>query len=90
MNPDKKKDFNEDEDNIIDWSEVLVKPKDIVLTSEGNKEEETQDKIIKYPIQIIKDNIKSEDEQQEIKIINGVQLNSIKRDSEGNPVKNIN
>jgi hypothetical protein len=41
MNPDKKKDFNEDEDNIIDWSEVLVKPKDIVLTSEGNKEEES-------------------------------------------------
>lgn len=62
MNPDKKKDFNEDEDNIIDWSDVLVKPKDIVLTSEGNKEEETPDKIVKYPIQIIKDNIKSEDE----------------------------
>ena len=62
MNPDKKKDFNEDEDNIIDWSEVLVKPKDIVLTSEANKEEETSDKIVKYPIQIIKDNVKSEDE----------------------------
>ena len=50
MQSDKKKDFNEEEDNIIDWSQVLVKPKDIVLTGQSSKETEKQDIVVKYPL----------------------------------------
>lgn len=51
MQLDKKKDFNdEDEDNIIDWSQVVVKPKEILLNNENSKEAEKQDKVVKYPL----------------------------------------
>ena len=50
MQLDKKKDFNdEDEDNIIDWSQVVVKPKEILYNNENSKEAEKQDIVVKYP-----------------------------------------
>lgn len=44
---------------------------------------------MKYPLKENKDPSKLED-QQETKIINGVKMNSIPRDSEGNTIKRNN
>jgi hypothetical protein len=30
--------IDDDEDNLIEWDLILIKPKDIVITNENNKE----------------------------------------------------